>query len=98
MEVAISELVVQADNCRTHRSVFVRALCPGHRRFRVDPHSESHSRYDIRMTRRDFLPALAMPLLAQQGAKPTYRKGKLKQALCNGVFGRGMALEERCQH
>jgi hydroxypyruvate isomerase len=50
------------------------------------------------MTRRDFLPALALPLLAQEGAKPVYRKGKLKQALCNGVFGRGMPLEERCKH
>jgi hydroxypyruvate isomerase len=50
------------------------------------------------MTRRDFLPALALPLLAQEGTKPVYRKGKLKQALCNGVFGRGMPLEERCKH
>jgi hydroxypyruvate isomerase len=53
------------------------------------------------MTRRDFLPVLAaVPVLAQEAgpAKVTYRKGKLKQALCNGVFGRGMPLEDRCRH
>ena len=45
------------------------------------------------------MPALAVPVpgLAQD-AKPTYRKGKLKQAVCNSVFGRNMPLEERCQH
>jgi hydroxypyruvate isomerase len=50
------------------------------------------------MTRRDFIPTLALPLLAQDGAKPQYRKGKLKQAVCNSVFGRGMPLEDRCKH
>ncbi|HYI97286.1 MAG TPA: TIM barrel protein [Bryobacteraceae bacterium] len=49
------------------------------------------------MTRRLFLPTLAAPAFAQD-AKPAYRKGKLKQALCNSVFGRQMPLEERCRH
>lgn len=49
------------------------------------------------MTRRQFLPAVALPAFAQE-AKPAYRKGKLKQALCPGVFGRAMPLEERCRH
>ena len=41
------------------------------------------------MTRRDFLPALAVPVaFAAQETKPVYRKGKLKQAVCNSVFGR----------
>jgi hydroxypyruvate isomerase len=54
------------------------------------------------MNRREFLPAVAASALAQvtsaQETKPAYRKGKLKQAVCNSVFGRNMSLEERCQH
>jgi len=53
------------------------------------------------MTRRTLLPALAgAPFLASaaQTAKITHRPGHLKQAVCPGVFGREMALEDRCRH
>jgi hydroxypyruvate isomerase len=54
------------------------------------------------MTRRSFVPALAgagaLALAEAQDIKPTYRKGKIKQAVCPGVFGRNMPLEERCRH
>lgn len=53
------------------------------------------------MTRRIFLPALAgAASLATATAqeKPYRRPGKLKQAVCPGVFGKGMPLEERCKH
>jgi hydroxypyruvate isomerase len=54
------------------------------------------------MTRRNFVPALAgaasLSLAAAQNAKPAHRPGRLKQAVCPGVFGRNMPLEERCRH
>jgi hydroxypyruvate isomerase len=52
------------------------------------------------MTRRSFVPvavgALAVSASAQD-SKPVPRKGKLKQAVCRGVFGRGAALEDMCR-
>lgn len=53
------------------------------------------------MTRRTFVPALAgaVSLTGVHGQqKSTPRPGKLKQAVCPGVFGRAMELEERCKH
>ncbi len=48
------------------------------------------------MRRRDFIPALAAPLtLAQTG--PVKRKGRIKQGVTRGVFGRGMSLEDSCR-
>ena len=50
------------------------------------------------MTRRSFLPSLAVAAsLPAQNSKPVARKGKLRQAVCNGVFGRTMPFEERCR-
>ncbi|MEJ7606613.1 MAG: TIM barrel protein [Bryobacteraceae bacterium] len=50
------------------------------------------------MDRRSFLPALAAgTLAAAQEGKPAYRKGRLKQALCGGVFPKGMPLDDRCK-
>ena len=40
----------------------------------------------------------ALSLTQAQDVKPTYRKGKIKQAVCPGVFGRNMPLEERCRN
>jgi len=34
---------------------------------------------------------------AQETAKPVVRKGKLKQGVTSGVFGRNMAFEDRCR-
>jgi hydroxypyruvate isomerase len=50
------------------------------------------------MQRREFLSlAAATPAaLAQSGGKVT-RKGRIKQGVCGGVFGRGMAFEEQCR-
>ena len=51
------------------------------------------------MNRRHFFPALGgAAALAFAQEKPAYRKGKIKQAVCPGLFGRGMALEDRCRH
>src|SRR5687768_6317541 len=100
-EIARTELVGDADDRGSHRPIFMGALRPCDRILAVNPQREPHCRYDIGMTRRDFLPVLAAaPALAQNAGAPTvtYRKGKLKQALCNSVFGRGMALEDRCRH
>jgi hydroxypyruvate isomerase len=50
------------------------------------------------MTRRSFVPALAaVAQLGGQPTKPSPRKGKIKQGVCNGVFGRTMPFEERCR-
>jgi hydroxypyruvate isomerase len=35
--------------------------------------------------------------LAQE-SKPAVRKGKLKQGVCGGVFGKGMSFEDQCRH
>jgi hydroxypyruvate isomerase len=53
------------------------------------------------MTRRTAIAAVsaAVPLAASaQNPTPHRRPGKLKQAVCPGVFGRQMPLEERCKH
>ena len=51
------------------------------------------------MRRRDFLPALAAPFaLAQaQTPQPVKLKGRMKQGVTRGVFGRGMSLEDSCR-
>jgi len=54
------------------------------------------------MNRRQFaslaamMPAMGARAAAQDG-KVT-RKGKLKQGVCGGVFGRGMSFEDQCRH
>jgi hydroxypyruvate isomerase len=53
------------------------------------------------MTRRDILASPAVALgtasaFAQEAKVP--RKGRLKQGVCSGVFGREMAFEDRCRH
>jgi hydroxypyruvate isomerase len=48
--------------------------------------------------RRDFLPALAAPLaLSAQTPEPVKRKGRIKQGVTRGVFGRGMSLDDCCR-
>src|SRR5579859_4523402 len=53
------------------------------------------------MTRRDFLPALAAAGAAGTAAaaedQPVERKGRLKQCVTGGVFGRGRTLEENAR-
>src|SRR5688572_29454246 len=50
------------------------------------------------MNRRDFiLTATTATAAAAQDARSASRKGKLRQAVCAGVFGRGVALEDRCR-
>src|SRR3954465_8976482 len=53
----------------------------------------------MQMRRRDFLPALAAPLaMAQaQTPQPVKLKGRMKQGVTRGVFGRGMSLEDSCR-
>jgi len=48
------------------------------------------------MRRRDFLPALAASAALAQTNAPE-RKGRLKQCVTQGVFGRGMSLEDACR-
>ena len=53
------------------------------------------------MTRRELLPAVAGSITVASAVaqdKPKYRAGKLRQAVCPGVFGRGMPMEDRCRH
>ena len=49
------------------------------------------------MRRRDFLPALALSAAAAQTRTPVERKGRLKQTVTRGVFGRNMSLEDSCR-
>ena len=49
------------------------------------------------MRRRDFLPVLAAPLALAQNAPPVPRKGRIKQGVTRGVFGRQMSLEDCCR-
>ncbi len=49
------------------------------------------------MRRRDFLPAIAASVAAAQTPAPQARKGRLKQVVTRGVFGRGMSLEDSCR-
>lgn len=48
------------------------------------------------MRRREFLPAVA-GLAAAAGAQTVERKGRIKQCVTRGVFGRGMPFEEQCK-
>ena len=49
------------------------------------------------MTRRTVFTTLAASAAFSQEA-PVRRKGRLKQGVCSGVFGREMAFEDRCRH
>ena len=50
------------------------------------------------MKRRELLGALAVaPALAQSESQPVARKGRLKQSVTRGVFGRGMQFEDTCR-
>ena len=57
------------------------------------------------MRRREFLGAVTAPLIvggisgqeAQPPATPPQRKGRIKQGVTRGVFGRGAALEDSCR-
>src|SRR5438045_542472 len=49
------------------------------------------------MRRRDFLPAIAGTVALAQTPAPTERKGRLKQCVTRGVFGRGMNFEDSCR-
>jgi hydroxypyruvate isomerase len=48
------------------------------------------------MRRRDFFSVLAAPAAFAQTGAPE-RKGRLKQCVTQGVFGRGMSLEDQCR-
>jgi hydroxypyruvate isomerase len=52
------------------------------------------------MTRRQLLVSgAALPLAAQTDApQKKQRKGRLKQGVCGGVFGRGMSFEDQCKN
>lgn len=49
------------------------------------------------MRRRDFLPAVALSAAAAQSGERSQHRGRLKQCVTSGVFGRGMSLEETCR-
>jgi hydroxypyruvate isomerase len=49
------------------------------------------------MRRRDFFPALAASAAFAQTSTPPKPKGRLKQTVTRGVFGRGMSLEDACK-
>jgi hydroxypyruvate isomerase len=49
------------------------------------------------MRRRDFLPALAATAAIAQTPAQVERKGRLKQCVTRGVFGRGMSFEDTCR-
>jgi hydroxypyruvate isomerase len=53
------------------------------------------------MRRREFLGAVTAPLIAggmsAQQAQPPARKGRIKQGVTRGVFGRGASLEDSCR-
>jgi hydroxypyruvate isomerase len=49
------------------------------------------------MRRRDLLPALAASAALAQTNTPTQRKGRIKQGVTRGVFGREMSLEDSCR-
>ena len=52
------------------------------------------------MRRREFLPAAAVALAGPMalGQESVQRKGRLKQGVTGGVFGRGMPFEEQCKN
>ena len=49
------------------------------------------------MRRREFFPVLAASAAAAQTSAPAERKGRLKQCVTRGVFGRGANFEETCR-
>ena len=49
------------------------------------------------MRRRDFLPILAGPMAYAQTTAPAQKKGRFKQGVTRGVFGRAMPLEDSCK-
>ena len=49
------------------------------------------------MRRRDFLPAVAGLAAAARAAETVQRKGRLKQCVTRGVFGRNMEFEDMCK-
>lgn len=49
------------------------------------------------MRRRDFFPALAASAALAQTTSQVERKGRLKQGVTRGVFGRGKSLEDCCR-
>jgi hydroxypyruvate isomerase len=49
------------------------------------------------MRRREFLPALAFSAAAAQTSAPVEHKGRLKQCVTRGVFGRGANFEDTCR-
>ena len=52
------------------------------------------------MRRRDFLPLVAATIAAPAAlaqTAPVQRKGRLKQGVTRGVFGRGMSLDDSCR-
>ena len=49
------------------------------------------------MRRRDFLPALAAPVLLAQTPPAVHPKGRIKQGVTRGVFAREMSLEDCCR-
>ena len=53
--------------------------------------------YDEDMTRRTFVPTL-LPAAPFVQAQAPARKGRLKQAVTRGCFGKGMPLEEMARH
>jgi hydroxypyruvate isomerase len=52
------------------------------------------------MRRRDLFPLVALPAMAAQTQTPApvARKGRLKQSVTSGVFGRGMPFEDQCRN
>jgi hydroxypyruvate isomerase len=52
------------------------------------------------MTRKEFFLSVAAPAaaMAQASEQKVQRKGRLKQGVCGGVFGRNMPFEERAKH
>src|SRR5229473_871043 len=80
-------------SCRAGRLSFI-LLCAGLTRKQLGklPHGGAIL---VRMNRRAFLPALVgAAALSAQDEKPVQRKGRLKQCVTGGVFGRGRSLED----
>jgi hydroxypyruvate isomerase len=49
------------------------------------------------MRRRDFLPALAVPVALAQTPQPVQRNGRIKQGVTRGVFARNMSMDDCCR-
>ncbi len=79
------------------------ALRPGD--IPLDPQRETHTLYYMSMTksamltRRSILLSTAAGSIAVAQNEPAiYRKGRLKQAVTRGCFGRGMGLDDMARH